>query len=263
MLELKAERFIRAIKWLTSVERNQAIYEGKPEFDGPLQNVSHRVGVLNSAKEVEADIISLRAAVSALAMADLIASLEDKDCTVQQITAHAQDVGRTLKRELSSVIFYVVPSDRRKYIEASSLFGDRVSLRFPMAEHDIDEAGKCLALQRPTACVMHLMRVLEVGLQSLAQELGVPEQTNWNTLLNQIERLLPEITAKRFSPADEQWFSEVASHFRLLKNGFRNHAMHFREKYSDQEAENIYNHTKAFMQQIAVRLSDPLGRILN
>jgi len=82
-------------------------------------------------------------------------------------------------------------------------------------------------------------------------------------MLNHIDRLIPEITAKRSSPADERWFSEVGSHFRLLKNGIRNHAMHVREKYSDEQAENIFNHTKAFMQQLATRLSDPLGYLLS
>jgi hypothetical protein len=41
-----------------------------------------------------------------------------------------------------------------------------------MAE-DISEAAQCLALNRPTACVFHLMRVMETGVQILGNRLGI------------------------------------------------------------------------------------------
>ena len=44
---------------------------------------------------------------------------------------------------------------------------------FPSANNDILEASNCLALERGTATVMHLMRVAEVGLKALASALGV------------------------------------------------------------------------------------------
>src|SRR5262249_13649752 len=37
--------------------------------------------------------------------------------------------------------------------------------KFPSVVYDVTEAGKCLALGRDTAAVLHLMRVLERGLQ--------------------------------------------------------------------------------------------------
>jgi hypothetical protein len=43
---------------------------------------------------------------------------------------------------------------------------------FPGAVSDIEEATKCLALSRSTACVFHLMRALEVGLRALGIQAG-------------------------------------------------------------------------------------------
>ena len=62
------------------------------------------------------------------------------------------------------------------YYETRPLFGPDVFNNFSSANDDIDEAGKCLALGRGTACVMHLMRVLEVGLAALASALGANKQ---------------------------------------------------------------------------------------
>jgi hypothetical protein len=66
------------------------------------------------------------------------------------------------------------------------LFGQLVADRFPDAADDISEAGKCLALQRGTAAVMHLMRVVEVGLKALAKFLRIPYAPSWESYLKQI-----------------------------------------------------------------------------
>ena len=268
MLELNAGTFYRVVNWLTSIERNGLTSENGPQWELLLSEAEPdgklHIEMLTSARRIATTIGALPTPVSAMALAEMVISIEGGQCKVKDLVAHAQEVGRTFRRELSTINCYIINPDRVKYLDKNqALFGPRVADKYPMAEYDIEEAGKCLALQRPTACVMHLMRVLEIGLQSLAKEMGAPDQENWNTMLNQIDRLFPEITAKRYSPADEQWFSEVGSHFRLLKNGFRNHAMHVREKYNDEQAENIFNHTKVFMQQLATRLADPLGTLLS
>ena len=103
---------------------------------------------------------------------------------------------------------------------------------------------------------MHLIRVLEVGIQAVADDLGIPAQDNWNTLLDQIERVVPEVTPKRNGTEDGQWFSEVAAHFRLLKDAWRNSAIHANETYSQQQAEIIFEQTRNFMNHLATRLAD-------
>ena len=56
--------------------------------------------------------------------------------------------------------FHLSQSDVRFYIDIEP-FGPEVVTKFPKAVEDICEAGKCIALQRPTACVFHLMRVAQ------------------------------------------------------------------------------------------------------
>jgi hypothetical protein len=72
------------------------------------------------------------------------------------------------------------------------LFGKEVNDRFPMAIDDIEEAGKCLALGRATACVLHAMRIIEVGLRALAKALNIPFAPSWKSYLNQISSRIAE-----------------------------------------------------------------------
>ena len=57
-------------------------------------------------------------------------------------------------------------------------------------------AGKCLALNRETAGVFHLMRVLQIGLYALADDLHVQNlRENWQ---NAIEKDVPTTPIVRY-----------------------------------------------------------------
>ncbi len=105
------------------------------------------------------------------------------------------------------------------------------------------------------------MRLLEVGLSSLATGLGISMTTeNWNTILNDIEneiRTRNKAThGQSWKDKDEPFFAQAATHFRLVKNAWRNHAMHGKEKYTDEEAKEIYDSVRSFMRHLSDRLSE-------
>jgi hypothetical protein len=110
-----------------------------------------------------------------------------KKLQAPSLEMHLKDIADRLRDELDGRLFLQV--SRPDYFEPrEALFGPEVEAKFPSANPEIEEAGKCLALQRPTACVMHLMRVLELGLHSLSREMEVPFQNeNWNKIIDQIE----------------------------------------------------------------------------
>jgi len=119
---------------------------------------------------------------------------------------------------------------------------------------DITEAKKCIALGRFTASVMHLMRALEAPLKALASDLGVQgERQNWGDLINNIE---PKINAMPNNSPHKATYSESAIQFRFIKNAWRNHAMHSREKYTAEEANIILIATKALMKSLSGTLHE-------
>ena len=135
------------------------------------------------------------------------------------------------------------------------LLGAQVAEAFPSADYDIDEAGACFALERYTASVMHAMRALEPVLTALALEVGVTPGANWNKVLNEIEAAVRKPEQRRAQP-DEAWLNGLAAHFRFIKNGFRNSAMHAHSRYSENEARQILDHARDFMRDAATKLRE-------
>ncbi|SCX36160.1 hypothetical protein [Agrobacterium rosae] len=159
--------------------------------------------------------------------------------------------------EMEERLLFAFPPSSARYFSGKPPFGDEVEEAFPAVSHDIVEAGRCLALSRWTATVMHLMRVLEAGLEALAKRFDVPAGENWNTVLNAIESKLREVRRKVDGREQEQWAAEAGVHLRFIKNAWRNHAMHQLERYDAERAMHIFDNTRSFMQHLAKELSEP------
>jgi hypothetical protein len=76
------------------------------------------------------------------------------------LAAKIQSIEVLMKKELADKEFFHVPKERVDFYNNKSLCGELVAEKFPYAVPDIIEAGNCYALDRPTACVFHLMRVI-------------------------------------------------------------------------------------------------------
>jgi hypothetical protein len=142
------------------------------------------------------------------------------------------------------------------YVEPAC-FGNDVFNSFKSANEDIAEAGKCLALDRGTACVMHLNRILEVGLSVLAKELGVPKQIDWGKYIKGIDTEL----AKRAKTSgartpDEQFYAEANINFDNMRRAWRNPTMHPENQYPVERAEEIFNTVRSFMRHLATKLHE-------
>src|SRR5207245_2918398 len=100
------------------------------------------------------------------------------------LTARLEEVfSQMLRREEDAQIAKV------HYHKANQLFGEPVEIKFPEVADDIKEAGKCLALDRSTATVFHLMRVLEVGVARFATKLKATIRTDqaWGLILGEVK----------------------------------------------------------------------------
>jgi hypothetical protein len=167
-------------------------------------------------------------------------------------------IGEDLEREL----FLAVPNHLAQYYMYDlPIFGTEVANAFPSAYFDIAEAGKCHALHRSTACVFHLMRVLEIGLSSFGKVFNISaDHTNWETIINQIEKAIATLDKAPNRPAnwkdDREFYSQCASHFRVMKDAWRNYTAHARGKYTEHEASDLIANVRGFMQRLATRLHE-------
>jgi hypothetical protein len=79
--------------------------------------------------------------------------------------------------------------------------------------------------------------------------------------MNQIEKKIAAIeTGPGPHPAhwkdDKQFFSETAVHLRLIKDAWRNHSMHMRDKYHEERAEAVFFNVRTLMKHVCTRLSE-------
>jgi hypothetical protein len=172
-----------------------------------------------------------------------------------QVSQSLTSLQSVLSNEMRTHVFLRIFPSRKDFYEQAELFGAGVNASFASAKEDVKESGCCYATDRTTACVMHLMRVLEVGLNTLAKELTVDfNQRNWENVINDCEVAIKKINGPSWGPDWKQklqFYSGAAKDFRYFKDAWRNHAMHNRERYDADEAKTILEHVKAFMTQLA------------
>ena len=79
-------------------------------------------------------------------------------------------------------------SSGAKYFKiGAKSFGEDLQNKFPSAQFELEEATRCLAFERPTAAVFHLMRILEIGIAAISKCVGIPDpvkpaQRNWGAI---------------------------------------------------------------------------------
>jgi hypothetical protein len=154
-------------------------------------------------------------------------------------------------------VLFFVSFDKSRLYGQEELFGSRVREKFDKAARHIQEVGNCLALERYTGAVFHLMCVLEVALDSLAHRFGLPpSEKNWNEILKSIEGAVGALdpsTGPNWKD-DKEFYGQAVLHFRFFALAWRNHTAHGRVIYSESEAMDVYHHVKAFMEHISLRL---------
>jgi hypothetical protein len=173
---------------------------------------------------------------------------------------YAETLYSTMRAELSSMLFKAVPKERARYSNAEWLKNSVIESRFPTSFRELDRAGACYALGQPTASVFHSMRALEPGVSALAKSFGVSSTyDNWQNVIEQIESAVRSIGQRAKSQQkidDEKFFGSATSHIYFVKNAWRNHVMHARDSYSDDEAVKILSHTLEFIESLCPRLQE-------
>lgn len=169
--------------------------------------------------------------------------------------------------DLEEMNFYLLKQDHISlYESAEPLFGEEVFRRFGIANDDIAEAGKCLAMGRSTAAVFHLMRVTEAGLKALGKELGIPYAPSWESYTRQLDSLLDPANYKKLSAdklAKRDFYAEVLGDITAVKRAWRNPTMHIVRSFDAEQAKLIFEATRSLMQHLARELSaDPSDVIL-
>jgi len=232
-------------------------------FDAVIDDAS-REKALQGLDGVDDFCTSIGLEVSAETIRDLEKEIASRPLNYNTVLVKFIDLRNIISREMKGRTFMYLPYERAKFYGINNPFGDRVSAAFRSAEFDIAESGNCLAAARGTACVFHLMRVLEIGLATLGNVFGVSlAHTNCQPAIEECESRIKGM-GQQGSPwksqsdwkDQQEFYSQAISYLAVAKNAWRNYTAHQRGKYTVDEADLMYQNIRAFMQKLAERLSE-------
>jgi hypothetical protein len=181
----------------------------------------------------------------------------------RSLGAKVEELVHRIDDELRAKSYFEMSADLVSYHDSPHLFGEQVDNAFPSVIVDIEEAGKCYAMARNTACVFHLMRVMEVGLCALGKSLNNPaldprRNPSWDSILKKCDDELqkPKIDRSPEWQINDTFFSQATANLRAVKDAWRNPTMHVEAKYDNDKAIDVWNATRAFMRHLALKLTE-------
>ena len=265
MLKINAREFYRNVLNIHSAqllveERNKSNQSYSETIIDP-RIVDHLLG---RAKTFRDHAVSFGATVTVSMAEEHIFSLESRlKPSLEEVVSVYRNLISTLEHELSGILFFSIESGRKKYLEpAEPVFGAEFLSKFPTAgAFELDEAAKCFALQRSTASVFHLMRLMEIGIRAVARCLDIsdplkPADRNWGKILKDIKFDLDSRCGASSSKSwknnkDREFFENAYVSLDAVRVAWRNTTMHVENKYTDEEAEHIFLAVKGFMKNLA------------
>jgi hypothetical protein len=155
--------------------------------------------------------------------------------------AAALDEAMTCLREEAALTRIAVLTSAKNAYQAESPFGPLIDLHIPAAVYDIEEAVRCLALRRSTACVLHAMQVMRPGLASLERILGISGLTelSWSDMIAAVR---------------DAAHGDLAHALVRVRQAWRAPGLLPAAKYTEEEAETVLIAVEGFMRLVAARL---------
>jgi hypothetical protein len=240
-----------------------ATFVGAPGLEDNYRN-AHSISVKERLNKLDALCIDLKLPMTRLHVKDALDAVERARTLATPSRWEVADracmiLTNNLEKEMSLRKYFTLPPEKAEVFDRD--FGAEIATAFPSTLFDIAEASKCFALSRSTACVFHLMRVLEIGLSVFATRFNIPSNhTNWHNIIEGIERAVRDMPNDPQRPPDwkdqQEFFSQAASYFMVVKDAWRNYTAHKRGKYTEEEAETMLINVRGFMQKLATRLHE-------
>lgn len=207
-------------------------------------------------------LAKMRLPASKGALLDLLKSVETFGPYNSLADEKVGYICRTLRHELEGRKFLQVDDDDL-YCKGAELFSPDMAAKFPSASYEIDEASKCLALERGTACVFHLMRAMEIAVAATARCLQIPDPVRqkdrtWGAIQGAIDSAIKvkwPLKTDRES-GDGYYFMNLLASFSAVKNPWRDATMHVEKTYTVEQARDILDAVRGFARLVMSRFDE-------
>lgn len=243
--------------------RNYMKHRG--DFTPAAFSESDRAGIASMNANIRPWLISHELVESVKRLNWVVSYAEEPDCHIDDLADLIKTLMEQIESELEEKTVFCIPrEDVKFYVEPKNWFPGSFKA-FPSATADMEDACRCFALERYTACVYHCMGVLQAGLYAMAHDLGVMlkypvQMAEWQEVISAIEaKIEPLRQLPRSHPQRDEllsFYPGCATHFRFLKDAWRNHIAHMREKYDRNAAHAILGQVQGFMEQLSEKIHE-------
>ncbi|MGH9634021.1 MAG: hypothetical protein ACRD72_04225 [Candidatus Angelobacter sp.] len=149
-------------------------------------------------------------------------------------------IPKLLIEELSEFVFLSIPRERVSLFKAPPGKGPKV----PGAEDAVREfhtARRCLGLGEPTACVLHLARVLDFGAKVVAKSLGInTESLSLGQVAAEVQESVRKMAKSGLCNAEtEEFYNALVTDIRAFARAYRNPAVHKLQTFDDATANSM------------------------
>lgn len=259
MLEINAQFFLGAA---TELKRLNTVLSTLPEPEG-LDDIDRQTReILASGNQDMIDAINAigarAAGISATRLQTKLLDFETK-LTVTQLRTSLYDIESRFADELSFIKLFVIDQARgHLFSGADVLLGKETAERYPSIWFDCEEAAKSLCLGRPTACVFHCMRMLEIAIKAICKRLRIEDPTkvaqrNWHFMLSEIKSKMDSLypSQSRKHGTEGSLIEKLYVSLDAIKNPWRNETMHVEGVYTEAEAQHILTCVALLIQAMA------------
>ena len=266
---LRMEEWCDEYRRRVAAPRNQLLLGPS---QAPFPNIPDGVDwqkVTNRLKEAEelCKETGWEAAHSKIALINLHLEYGRDQCDWSSLAADLRNASDVIVDALWQGKFVQVAALYTDYIENDALCGEEVKKKaFPSASEDLCQAGNCIGVDCGTAAVFHLMRAVEWGMRALAADWGVIgaphksrtvpiEFSQWEKILAQlypaVETKINALPAGQHKQDMQEFYFPILHEIRGFKDAFRNHVMHTRKSYTQQEADEVLRYVRRFKQVLS------------
>ncbi|HEY3900687.1 MAG TPA: hypothetical protein VGM54_18910 [Chthoniobacter sp.] len=255
-MKFSAEKFFHLGHSLGDLERRFALLHSGPVPDQTVESYDKyfsdcfsqcfAIGLRQSAKASERAIKGIR-----------------NERTAECIHHHLNAFAAIVHSEMEDALFWHVPVEFAEWYgkDAETILGTGAAARFKSARPEIEEAAKCFVLERPTACVFHLMRATEIVLKAVFKSGGwhPPKLAeSWGAMMGPMDEQLqkPPKNPVPIWQSNIGFFSELVADLRAVKRAQRDTTMHVESTYTQSEARLILDGVVSLFHHAAKHLDE-------
>src|SRR6266581_3231978 len=184
----------------------------------------------------------------------IIQAINSGKCKPAQLQALLQELHRRIFEELSAEVFNYIPRYKAEYADHMR-FNRKGILEFGWTTvSEFQHAGLCYAVGENTACVFHLLRIVDAGIKSAVQRLIGKDfgDGNWNNLKTKIETEMNKKYGEKSLgwKQSEPFYASVLTDITAIGK-LRNRAIHdYKATYSEDEAKHLLAITEGFVRHL-------------